>query len=194
MQDVSDLSSTIVAKSDQLNADDLLAGPITVSIIGVSAGAPDQPVSIKIDGGHQPYKPCKTMRRVLISAWGKNGNDWVGRSMTLFNDPAVLWAGKPVGGIRISHLSDMPKDMNISLAITRGKKTQHNIGVIKNQGASNPSDQNPAYPPEKFLKALPVMLEQINSGKMTRDAVIAQCEKTGTLTEDQKAQLVQEKF
>ena len=64
------LAKTIVPKSDQLNAEDLLTGPIVVTVQEVKQGTDDQPVHIVIGDGRQPYKPCKTMRRVLIFVWG----------------------------------------------------------------------------------------------------------------------------
>lgn len=101
------LLDTIVAKSDQLNAVDLVGGPITVEVRSVKpTGDKDQPAAIGI-GDRQPYKPCKSMRRVLIACWGANPNTWIGRQMTLFCDPGVKWGGESVGGIRISHLSHL---------------------------------------------------------------------------------------
>ena len=123
MNDVSDLSQTIKPKSDQLNADDLLTGPMNVTITDIKSGPVDQPVHIHIQG-QQPYKPCKTMRRVLITAWGANGKEWIGKSMTLFCDPTVKFGGIALGGIRISHLSDIPGPLNMMLTATRGRKTQ----------------------------------------------------------------------
>ena len=43
-----DLSSTIEPNSDQVNAEDLIAGPQTVTITGVEAGTADQPVFIHL--------------------------------------------------------------------------------------------------------------------------------------------------
>lgn len=40
------LSSSIIAKSDQLNADDLMSGPKTFTVVEVKPGNDDQPVSI----------------------------------------------------------------------------------------------------------------------------------------------------
>jgi len=122
--DVSDLRDTIVPKSDQLNADQLLAGPITITVTGVRRGSgDDQPLIISYRGdGGRPYKPCKSMRRVLVFAWGTDGADWIGRSMTLFNRPDVKFGGQEVGGIRISHLSHIERDIEIPLTVTRGKK------------------------------------------------------------------------
>ncbi len=123
MNDNLDLSDTIKPKSDQLNADDLLTGPITVVIAGVSRGSADQPVNIAING-LMPFKPCKTMRRVLVTAWGQNGKDWIGKSMTLFCDPSVKFGGVALGGIRISHLSHISGPMNMMLTASRGRKAQ----------------------------------------------------------------------
>jgi hypothetical protein len=126
--DVSDLRATIVPKSDQLNAEQLLAGPMTVTVTDVRVGGDDQPVIIHYSGDNgRPYKPCKTMRKVLIFAWGEDGRKWAGRSMTLYNDQAVRFGGMEVGGIRISHMTDIARDVQISLTATKGKKAQHVI-------------------------------------------------------------------
>jgi len=122
MNDVSDLSNTIKPKSDQLNADDLLTGPMTVTITDVKGGTVEQPVHIYIEG-QQPYKPCKGMRRVLINAWGINGKEWVGKSATLFCNPDVKWAGVALGGIEISHVSHISKPLTMMLTKARGRKS-----------------------------------------------------------------------
>lgn len=120
---MTDLSKTILAKSDQLNADDL-AGPITVQITDVrEASSPDQPIIIKYEGDNgKPFKPCKTVRRLLVRAWGANGREYIGRYMTLYNDPTVKWGGEAVGGIRVSHLSHIDTDLTVPLTVTRGNK------------------------------------------------------------------------
>lgn len=121
MENDNDLSSTVVAKSDQLNADELI-DPITITITRVDkVTAKDQPVHIH-SSGIQPYKPCLTMRRMLIAAWGKYKDSWVGRSMVLYCDPEVMWAGKEQGGVRVSHVSDIDQPVSRMLAVTRGRK------------------------------------------------------------------------
>lgn len=123
MSDISNLSDTIVPKSDQLNSEQLLSGPMTITVTSVKRGDSEQPIAVHYLGEMgRPYKPCKTMRKVLIFAWGEDGSKWIGRSMTLYNDQSVKWAGVAVGGIRISHLSHIEKDIQMSLTATRGKK------------------------------------------------------------------------
>jgi len=124
MSDVSNLRDTIVPKSDQLNSEQLIGAPITITVTAVRRStADDQPLAIhyKDDNG-RPYKPCKSMRKVLIFAWGDDGNEWVGRSMTLYNNPDIKWGGVKVGGIRISHISHVQADLALSLTATKGKK------------------------------------------------------------------------
>ena len=121
---ITDLRDTIVPKSDQLNADQLLGGPITITITSVRRGSgDDQPIVIHYEGENgRPYKPCLTMRKVLIFAWGEDGSQWVGKMLTLYNLRTVKWGGVEVGGIRISHMSHVQADVKLSLAVTRGKK------------------------------------------------------------------------
>jgi hypothetical protein len=114
----------IAPKSSQLNADDLVGGPRAIRINRVSGtGNADQPVAIHFDGDdNRPYLPCKSMRRVLVSAWGPDASQYVGRSMTLFRDPKVAFGGMEVGGIRISHMSHIERDMTMALTVTKAKR------------------------------------------------------------------------
>lgn len=125
MSEVLDISHTIVPKSDQLNAEQLLLGPLTITVTRVTVGAgEEQPVSVYYEGDKgRPFKPCKTMRKLLAFAWGADASRWPGRAMTLYNDPAVKFGGEEVGGIRISHMTDLPQPtLKASLTATRGKK------------------------------------------------------------------------
>lgn len=132
------LADTIVPKSDQLNADDLLTGSITVRIEKVTRGStPEQPVFLHIDGGRQPYKPCKSMRRVLIAAWGAKGSQWVGKRLTLYADMSVSFGGSKVGGIRISHLSDITEPLKMMLTATRSKRAEYTVLPLPAETAKN---------------------------------------------------------
>ncbi len=120
------LEEALRPKSDQLNADDLIPGPITVTISRVEVfekkAADTQPIVIHIDGGRQPFKPCKSMGRLIAHCWGVDYENWAGRSMTLYRDPDVMFGGDKVGGIRISHMSHIERRAEIALTKTRGKK------------------------------------------------------------------------
>lgn len=124
-----DISQTIAPKSDQLNADDLIAGPRTIRVTKVTAGnAPEQPVSIHFQGDNgKPYKPCKSMRRVLVRVWGSDGKAYVGRSMTLYRDDGVTFGGMAVGGIRISHVSDIAEPVQMALTASKAKRAPYTV-------------------------------------------------------------------
>jgi hypothetical protein len=117
-------------KSDQLNADDLIAGPRTITITGVRANGGDgqQPVSISFAGDDgKPYKPCKSMRRAMVHVWGADAKQYIGRSMTLYCDPSVIYGGMAVGGIRISHMSNMDKAQTFALTATKTKRVPFTV-------------------------------------------------------------------
>lgn len=124
MNDTSNLRDTIVPKSDQLNAEQLLSAPMTILVTDIKRGSGvDQPVIVSyLNDEGRPYKPCKTCRKILIFAWGDDGSEWIGKRMTLYCDPDIKFGGVKVGGIRISHLSNIERDMAVSLNVTKGKK------------------------------------------------------------------------
>ena len=141
-----DMKQAIVPKSDQTNADDLLSGPITITISNVAIrGGQEQPVSIGYEGDNgKPYKPCKSMCRVMVSAWGADSKKYIGRSMKLYRDAKVKWAGMEVGGIRISHMSDIADDMTMALTVTRANKKPFTVRPIKE---SRPKESAASPPP-----------------------------------------------
>ena len=80
-----DMTSTIQPRSDQLNADDLLTGPMTVTITEVTQGNAEQPVNVNtVETPGRPYKPSKSMWRVMVAAWGKDASAYAGRRLTLY--------------------------------------------------------------------------------------------------------------
>jgi len=175
------LRDTIEPKSDQLNADDLMGTTKTITITDVKRGDSDQPVMINYEGDNgRPYKPCKSMRRVMIHAWGDDGRQWIGQRMTLYQDPEVKFGGVKVGGIRISHLSGIDQPMSISLTATRGKRSPYKVEPVKEEAPK-------AYPQAEYEKNLPAWRDAIAAGKMTADQVVKRAEKKGALTDEQKA-------
>ena len=127
-----DMTPTLEAKSNQLTSDDLIAGPKTITVTKVAAGNNEQPVAISYDGDQgKPWYPCKSMRRVLVAAWGADAKGYVGRSMTLFRDPEVSYGGIKVGGIRISHLSGLDSPLSIALTVTRQKRSPYKVQPLK---------------------------------------------------------------
>ncbi len=122
------MTESIAPRSDQMNAEDLLSGPRTFTIREVSKGASaEQPIDVHLvefpDG--RPFKPSKTVRRIMVAAWGPDASAYAGRRMTLYRDPAVKFGGMDVGGIRVSHMSHLDKPLSIALAVTKGKRAMY---------------------------------------------------------------------
>lgn len=133
-----DLTSTIEADSTQVNADDL-AGPRVVTITGVSKGTADQPVNIELsEFPGKAYRPCKSMRRVLVFAWGADASQYIGRRMEIYNDRSVKWGGVAVGGIRIKALSHIDKKLTLALMETRGKRAPYVVEPLKDAPPPTP--------------------------------------------------------
>lgn len=117
-----DMSRFIEAKSDQINSDDLIGGPRTFTVQGVTANEGEQPVNVWLEGEERVFRPCKTIRRVMVAMWGADANQYVGRSMTLFRDADVQFGGMKVGGLRISHMSHIDGARDVVVMKSKGKK------------------------------------------------------------------------
>lgn len=135
-----DLSQTIIPKSTQLNADDLIAGPRTIRIAGVTAGSAEQPVAISFDGdAGRPYLPSKSMRRILVALYGNDSAACIGKRITLFRDPEIRFGGDAVGGIRISHASDIDRPLVIALTLKRGQRAQYRVEPLPHEQPKQPA-------------------------------------------------------
>lgn len=137
-----DLTQAIIAKSDQLNASDLISGPRTFTIHEVREGNQDQPCQIFLtEWPGRPFKPSKTVMRILVHAWGKETDDWPqGARMTLFRDPSAKWAGEEVGGIRVSHLSHIAERFKIALRESQKKSVLYTIDLLSDAAPTPPAN------------------------------------------------------
>lgn len=155
-----DISKAIEAKSDQLNAVDLVGGSRTITISNVTMISGDQPLSIYYDGDNKrPWKPCRTAARILATLWGLDGKQYIGRKVTLYFDKDVVWGGEKVGGVRVSHLSNIEKQHKLVLSVSRHKKQTFTI---------DPYTEGP-----KALENNKVFLDALEQAKKGNDAMLA---------------------
>ena len=143
-----DITDALAPTSDQLDAVELV-NPRTVTIDdGCRLGTRDGKTvaEIRLAGFPRVWRPSKGMLDVLARCWGTDGKAWVGRSVTLYNDPEVTFGKDKVGGIRISHLShiDGPKTVAI-----RGRGQ----GARKIQWKVDPLPDAPKPPTEADVNA-----------------------------------------
>jgi len=145
---MTNMLDTIIPKSDQLNSDDLIGGVMkTITVTKVSrCKEPEQPIAINFDGdGGKPYKPCKSMRRVLVNVWGPDGQAYVGRQMKLYRDDTVKFGGMDVGGIRISEVSHIEKPVTMALTATRASRKPFTVRPLVED---KPANKKPPTPKE----------------------------------------------
>jgi len=126
-----DLTESIAPKSDQLNADDLISGPVTVTVQEVVQGTAEQPVDVRlVEFPGRAYRPSKSMRRVMVMAWGAEASTYAGRRITLFRNPEITFGRDKVGGIEISALSHIEKPLTVALTATRGKRKNFTVAPL----------------------------------------------------------------
>jgi len=180
---MSDVGFALEAKSDQLNAMDIIGAEPVIRIRDAKVQKSEQPVWIYFDGdNNRPWKPSKGMLRILAGAWGKDTAGWVGKMVKLYFEPSVMYAGKEIGGIRIRAMSDIDeRGLSFAITINRQKREPYHVPLLKIEARE--------YPADRFQQALPKMAEAMKKGDMTLQQVIAQCQKTGSLSTDQLAQL-----
>lgn len=131
MNDI-DITKTVEPRSDQLNFDDVQAIRMVITITEVKILGSEQPVELhNAEHPGRPYKPGKSMRRVLIAAWGAKTAAYVGRRIELYGDPTIKFGKDAVGGIRISALSHIEKPLTVALTVTRGKRAPFVVQPLK---------------------------------------------------------------
>lgn len=179
---MSDVTTALEAKSDQLNAVDIMGVEPVIKIREVQVKKGDQPISVFFDGdNNRPWKPSKGMLRILAGAWGRDSDVWVGRQVKIYFEPSVTYGGKEVGGIRVRALTDIdPKGVQFSLAISKQKREPYLVSLLL--PVVKP------YPAEQFEQLLPKMVKKMEEGQ-TLQQIIATCQKTGSLSEEQLKQL-----
>lgn len=134
-----DVTEAAAPRSDQQNYEDYISGPKTVTVSEARPGNSEQPVEVHlVEYPGRPFKPSKTVLRILMAAWTKDASTWAGKRMTLYGDPTVKFGGAVVGGIRVSHLSHIDKPIKLNLTATRGKKTLHEVKPLPDEPQQQP--------------------------------------------------------
>jgi hypothetical protein len=180
-----DIRKTVEPKSDQLNFDDLIDSTKDITVTEVRLmKSDDQPVAVHYEGDDgRPFKPCKSMRRVLIALWGPRADKWAGRSMRLYGDPSVKFGGSAVGGIRISHMTDIEGEKSLMLTVTRARRAEYKV---------KPMDAPKRKPlaDDVFNDKLPAIKALIEDGKSTPEQAITNLQKHyGEPSKEQREQI-----
>jgi hypothetical protein len=162
-----DLTASIEARSDQINADDFVAtGPVTFTVSEVVKGKAEQPFDFMLAENGKAYRPGVIMRRLIVAAWGPQTTDYAGRRLTLYRDPNVPNPGTSLkGGIRISHMSNIAKRVEVISQVTRGKREKF---------TADPLPDAPAAPTEPTAEEVAACVDAAQLKGMWDRAVSAE--------------------
>ena len=117
---------------------------------------------------NRPFKPSKTVQRILAYCWGAETDDWPeGAQMRLFRDEKVKWAGEEVGGIRVSHLSHIKGEQKIALQESKHKKSLHRILPLPDAPAAPAPTAQPVGPKPETLQRLNALFGEIDECALT---------------------------
>lgn len=125
------ISDMALAKSDQLNAEDLLGRDMVIKITKVTKKDPKQPQPLWLhyegDDG-KPYKPCKGMIKILFSMWGEDETTYIGRLLSLYRREDVSFGkDRDIGGIRLNGMSNIEKSFKVKITESRNKRYEYPI-------------------------------------------------------------------
>ncbi len=163
-----ELTKCAEAKSDQIDADNLIGGiTMDVTIKAVQRGpSNEQPLQLLLDETDKFYRPSKTFRRALIGCFGDEPANWIGQRLRLIRNPDTMFGGVKVGGVEVSHAS-ISAPMVFMLQAKRGKKSAVSIDVIPQ--AKKPAPV-PVPMPEKVKAQVAEIKAKHAKGTISGDA------------------------
>jgi len=142
-----DITDALAPNSDQLDAVELV-NPRTFMIdAGSRLGQRDGKTvaEIRLVDFPRVWRPSKGMLDVLAKCWGTDAKQWVGRRVTVYNDPEVMFGRDKVGGIRISHLSHIDKAQAPSIrASGAGRKQSWRVEPLPDATPATPAQPEPS--------------------------------------------------
>lgn len=165
---MTDISHTLIAKSDQLNAADLIGTEKLLKITKVDVKeSGDQPVVIHYEGENgRPWKPALTARRILAALWGSDSSKWVGHTVAVHCDPSVIYAGEEVGGVRPHAATGIETKQIIKLKERRGPKPKtFEIKPLKIDKKTS-AVSVPEYSFEAYEKFIHSVIQETDPDKM----------------------------
>jgi hypothetical protein len=146
-----DLRKALAAKSDQINADDLVSGARIVKVVGAKKGEPV--CDLLLEDEKRVWRPCKTVGRVLAACWGNSVSAWIGQSAKIYCEPSVKYAGAAVGGIRVEAVTGIDSPKIIKTQESRGKRVSITIQPLKIEAQKSTQAAKVEQPPEPKAEA-----------------------------------------
>ena len=143
-----DITDALAPASDQLDAVELVNTRTFTIDSGSALGSRDGKTvaEIRLVNFPRVWRPSKGMLDVRAACCGTDAKKWVGRSVTVYNDPEVLFGKDKVGGVRISHLSHIDGARTVTIRGSgAGRKKQWPVEPLTDMPApASPSEPTAA--------------------------------------------------
>lgn len=89
----------------------------------------------------RPWLYCKTAGHCLASLFGPDDDNWVGKRVTLYADPSVVFQSEQVGGIRIAGSPDIAKTLKVRIKFPKKRAIELELQPTK---AATPASTAPS--------------------------------------------------
>lgn len=188
-----DIGDTIAPDSDQMDAIDLRSsGPQTFTITRVTVKRGDQPVDVHLKEFPRPWRPGKSMRRVLDELWGPSaGGAYEGRRVLLFCDDRVKFGGEAVGGVRIKAMSHIGGEKRgVPLIVSRGNVKVYTVEPLSDDAPQGGASSDPLKEIGRLMK-LADITEKAHAAAYVTDVIGREVASTKDLTGAEKDTLIE---
>ena len=103
-------------------------------------------------------------------AWdSRDPNSWIGKSLTLWLNPEVVYKGEVTGGIRISHVSHIAEVKSIKLNVGRNKREVFSVKPLSDVAPQQPIDFTELIEAATTSDELDTLAKQIVKAKPPAD-------------------------
>lgn len=140
-----DVSEVLAPNSQQLDNIELRGkGPqvFTVARVDVRTPGTDQPLIVHLVEFPRPWKPGKTMGRVLAHCWGRESDNWPGKQVELYADESIKFGNETPGGTRISRVSHIDKPQQVPVLLSQGRPGFYKVEPLP-ESAQQPTPVEP---------------------------------------------------
>ena len=168
-----DVTDEWAPTSEQMDAVDLPTPRVFTVASATRNSDKGRPVNIHFAEFDRPWRPGKSMGRVLRQCWGPKTAAWIGRRVELFCDPEVTYGKDKVGGIRISRLSHIDGPQRVILLISQGRSSVYNVQPLAEPVARDWQAEADAITDVDALRALHAAAKHAGAPAVTLDAIVA---------------------
>jgi len=140
------LAAATAPKSDQLNADDLILANkiIRINKVLVNLQLESHKIWIHFDGDQgKPWKPSKSMARVLGEILGGDFDAWIGQHIELFRNKEITFGKEKCGGIQIAAMSALNNPVTVMVTTKRSVKSKITIQPLRINNEAPKKQSNP---------------------------------------------------